>query len=66
MPAVPLVNIRWFPGRSEAQKTELVARITQAFCEVAGSTPEHVTVIFEETAPADWYVAGRPANQPPR
>ena len=62
---MPLVTIRWFPGRTEAQKQDVVTRITQAFQDAVGSPPEHVSIIFEEVARADWYEAGRPAGQTP-
>jgi len=61
---MPLVQIRWFPGRSAAQKQELATRITQAFGEVVGSAPDHVSIIFEEVARDDWYEAGQPAGAP--
>jgi 4-oxalocrotonate tautomerase len=61
---MPLVQIRWFPGRSAEQKQELAARITQAFGEVVGSAPDHVSIIFEEVAHDDWYEAGKPAAGP--
>jgi 4-oxalocrotonate tautomerase len=47
---MPLVQIRWFPGRSAEQKQALATRITQAFGEVVGSAPDHVSIIFEEVA----------------
>ena len=59
---MPLVHIRWFPGRTDAQKQEIATRITQTFVEVTGSAPDHVSVIFEEVPRADWYEAGKPAG----
>lgn len=63
---MPLVQIRWFPGRSAEQKRDIATRITQAFGEVVGSPPDHVSIIFEEVAPDDWYEAGQPAGAPLR
>ena len=59
---MPLVTIKWFPGRSAAQKKEVAAKITQAFVEAAGSAPDHVSIIFEEVAKGDWFEAGKPAG----
>ncbi|WP_353210463.1 4-oxalocrotonate tautomerase family protein [Rhodovarius sp.] len=61
---MPLVQIRWFPGRSAEQKQALATRITQAFGEVVGSAPDHVSIIFEEVAREDWYEAGQPGSAP--
>lgn len=63
---MPLVHIRWFPGRSAEQKRDIATRITQAFGEVVGSPPDHVSIIFEEVARDDWYEAGQPAAAPVR
>mgnify|MGYP002717519545 CR=1 FL=1 len=55
---MPLVRIELFPGRSPALKQEIATRITQMLSDVAGIAPEATSVIFQETPPADWFVAG--------
>ncbi|WP_207100115.1 tautomerase family protein [Paracoccus shandongensis] len=56
---MPLVRIELFPGRSPELKQEIASRITQMLSDVAGIAPGATSVIFQETPPADWFVAGR-------
>lgn len=51
---MPHVVVKMFPGRSEAQKSELAAKITEALVAAAGSREESVSVAIEEVAPEAW------------
>ena len=62
---MPLVTVKWFPGRTAEQKQDVATRITQAFVEAVGSAPDHVSIIFEEVPRPDWFEAGCPAGAPP-
>lgn len=56
---MPIVRIEMLPGRSLAQKRELVRVITDAVCNIAHTTPEATTVLFDERSPEDWATGGK-------
>ena len=56
---MPIVRVEMWPGRTQAQKREMARAITEVMCNVAHTTPEATTVIFQEVAMEDWAQAGR-------
>jgi 4-oxalocrotonate tautomerase len=52
-----------WPGRTHAQKRELARAITEAVCNIAQTTPEAVTVVFQDVAKEDWAKAGKLASE---
>jgi 4-oxalocrotonate tautomerase len=56
---VPIVRIEMLPGRSLAQKRELVRVITDAVCNIAHTRPEQTHVIFSEHSVEDWAWDGK-------
>lgn len=61
---MPLIRIELFPGRTPEKKAEIAAGITRLLEETAGISPAATTVIFQETAPQDWFLAGKPYATP--
>ena len=60
---MPLIGVTMTPGRSPAQKEELISRLTDTFLEVCGhpgQSKDGVWVILEEVSPAHWGTGGRP------
>lgn len=55
---MPLIHVEWFP-RSKEQKVEFARAITRACEEVLGANPDDVEILFEDVAPANWFVAGK-------
>lgn len=55
---MPLIRVEMFPGRTDAVKQELAARITEAFKDVCGSAPPDIAVMFTSVSATDWFVAG--------
>jgi len=55
---MPLIRVEMFPGRTHDQKKAMAAKVTDAFLETCGGTPESVTIIIEEKQPSDWAVGG--------
>ncbi|GHB27180.1 tautomerase family protein [Salinicola rhizosphaerae] len=55
---MPIVTIQQFPRDTE-QKRELAARVTQAFVDAYGSSPESVQIFFQETEKHDWAKGGK-------
>ena len=56
---MPIVRVEMWPGRTQAQKREMARAITEIVCNVAHTTPEATTVVFQEIAKEDWAQAGR-------
>ena len=56
---MPIVRIEMLPGRSLAQKRELVRVITDAVCNIAHTRPEDTLVLFSEYPVEDWAVKGK-------
>ncbi len=56
---MPVVRIEMLPGRSLAQKRELVRLITDAVCNVAHTRPEDTLVLFSEYSVEDWALNGK-------
>ncbi|MFT4015252.1 MAG: 4-oxalocrotonate tautomerase family protein [Paracoccus sp. (in: a-proteobacteria)] len=61
---MPLIRIEMFPGRSPEKKREIAEGITRLLEETAGISPSATTIIFQETAPQDWFLAGRSLAAP--
>jgi len=53
-----LIEILWSVGRSVRVKRKLVADIVAALARDPGLDPEHVMVVFQETAWENWAFAG--------
>jgi len=51
---VPHIIIKWYPGRTQAQKEALAGAITREVVAVAGCAESSVSVAIEEVAPEDW------------
>ncbi|MEX2142564.1 MAG: tautomerase family protein [Pirellulales bacterium] len=51
---MPHVIVKLWPGKSERQKAELAARITEAATSVLGYGDESVSVSMQEITSRDW------------
>ena len=51
---MPHIIVKWYPGRSKAQKEALAEAITREVVTVAGCAESSVSVAIEEVAPEDW------------
>ena len=56
---MPIVRIEMLPGRSIAQKRELVRVITDAVCNIAHTRPEDTLVLFNEYSVEAWASDGK-------
>ena len=59
---MPNILIQWYPGRTEQQKRDLAAVITEAMVEIGKTTADHVHIIFQDVAKSDWATAGKLAS----
>lgn len=57
---MPVLRVSLLKGRSAEQKAKAAAALTEAVKVHLGSRPEDVTVIFDEQAPENWAIAGKP------
>ncbi|HYC06086.1 MAG TPA: 4-oxalocrotonate tautomerase family protein [Azospirillaceae bacterium] len=61
---MPIVTVRQFTGRTDAQKQALAQRITAAVREIYGPTPQKVQVLIEEVPLSDWFSEGEYVRRP--
>ena len=61
--SVPVIEIKLWEGRTREQKAEIARRITDAVVEVGKTTPEHVQIIFCDSAKSDWAIAGKLSDE---
>ncbi|TDQ82098.1 4-oxalocrotonate tautomerase [Dongia mobilis] len=55
---MPYVNVQITRGATRAQKSALVAEITDALVRNLGKKPEHTHIVIQEIDEADWGFAG--------
>jgi len=51
---MPHVIVKFYPGRSGAQKKQLAGQIVKSVVEIAECKQKSVSVAIEEVAPDDW------------
>lgn len=57
---MPLVEIKWWKGRSDEVKARAIELVTKAICEATGCPPEAVTVIIYDVERSSWGHGGKP------
>ena len=60
---MPIVRIEMWPGRTQSQKADLARVITEAMVDIANTTAEATTVIFEDIARENWATGGVLASE---
>jgi 4-oxalocrotonate tautomerase len=51
---MPHIIVKWYTGRTQAQKEALAEAITKEVVAVAGCAERSVSVAIEDVAPEDW------------
>ncbi|MEK7370334.1 MAG: tautomerase family protein [candidate division NC10 bacterium] len=59
---MPNITIQWYAGRTDQQKRELTAAITEAVVKIGKTTPEQVHIVFQDVEKANWGVGGKLAS----
>jgi 4-oxalocrotonate tautomerase len=59
---MPNVTIQWFAGRTQDQKRQVTAAITEALVKIAKTTPDQVHVVFQDVEKSDWGWNGKLAS----
>src|SRR5712691_2081549 len=52
--AMPNITIQWFAGRTQDQKRQLTAAITDAMVKIGKTTPDAVHIVFQDIEKSDW------------
>ena len=56
---MPMITVEWLEGRTQAQKTQLAAALTNAFVDIAKVSKDQVWIVFQDVKRSDWAMAGR-------
>jgi 4-oxalocrotonate tautomerase len=59
---MPLAQVSMLEGRTEEQKTALIAAVTEAIMESVGAPRESVRVVIYEVAKTNWGIGGKSAK----
>lgn len=59
---MPIIRIEMWPGRTHAQKAELVKIITEAMVNITNTTPESTIIVFDDIPKDNWAQNGRLAS----
>jgi 4-oxalocrotonate tautomerase len=59
---MPNITIQWYAGRTQDQKRQLTAAITDAMVQIGKTTPEQVHIVFQDVEKSNWGWNGRLAS----
>jgi 4-oxalocrotonate tautomerase len=60
--AMPNITIQWYAGRTDQQKREITAAITDAMVKIGKTTADQVHIVFQDVEKANWGVNGKLAS----
>jgi 4-oxalocrotonate tautomerase len=60
--AMPNITIQWYAGRTDQQKREITAAITEAMVKIGKTTPDQVHILFQDVEKSNWGVNGKLAS----
>jgi 4-oxalocrotonate tautomerase len=60
--AMPNITIQWYAGRTDQQKREITAAITEAMVKIGKTTADQVQIVFQDVEKANWGVNGKLAS----
>ena len=63
---MPIVRIEMLSGRTQAQKAEMARVITEAVVTIAQTTPEAVTIVFDDVPRENWARGGYLVSTEPK
>ena len=59
---MPNITIQWYAGRTDQQKREITAAITDAMVKIGKTTPDQVHILFQDVEKSNWGVNGKLAS----
>jgi len=60
--AMPNITIQWYAGRTDQQKREITAAITEAMVKIGKTTADQVHIVFQDVEKSNWGVNGKLAT----
>jgi 4-oxalocrotonate tautomerase len=60
--AMPNITIQWYAGRTDQQKREITAAITDAMVKIGKTTADQVQIVFQDIERSNWGVNGKLAS----
>jgi 4-oxalocrotonate tautomerase len=59
---MPNITVQWYAGRTDQQKREMVAAITEAMVKIGKTTADQVHVVFQDIEKSNWGNGGKLAS----
>ncbi len=59
---MPNITVQWYAGRTDDQKRQIVAAITDAMVTIGKTTADQVHVLFQDIERSNWGVNGKLAS----
>jgi len=58
---MPVVEIKWWKGRTKEQKAKVIAEVTEIFTR-QGVPADQVWVVIQDVEKSDWGIGGKPSG----
>ena len=59
---MPNITVQWYAGRTDQQKREIVAAITDAMVKIGKTTADQVHIVFQDVEKSNWGYHGKLAS----
>jgi len=59
---MPNITVQWYAGRTDEQKREITAAITEAMVKIGKTTADQVHIVFQDIEKSNWGVNGKLAE----
>jgi 4-oxalocrotonate tautomerase len=59
---MPNITVQWYAGRTDQQKREITAAITEAMVRIGKTTADQVHIVLQDIRKSDWGVDGKLAS----
>jgi 4-oxalocrotonate tautomerase len=59
---MPNITIQWYAGRTDEQKRQIVAAITEAMVKIGKTSADQVHIVFQDVEKSNWGVSGALAS----
>jgi 4-oxalocrotonate tautomerase len=59
---MPNITIQWYAGRTDQQRRDITAAITEAMVKIGKTTADQVHIVFQDVEKSHWGVGGKLAS----
>lgn len=56
---MPIITVSMYPGRTNEQKREFAAEVTDIAVKILKTKSEHVIIVFDENSKENWFLNGK-------